>query len=59
MIHFRAVNRWSEDAFDEGAKPSVALSSEAEKITGATNEGLTHCRPTSLVLDDFLAFLNE
>jgi DNA polymerase III alpha subunit (gram-positive type) len=60
IIHFRAVNRWDEDDFfDEWAKPSVALSAEAERILGVTNEQLAHCRPTEVVLGNFLAFLYE
>jgi len=58
IIHFYAVNRWDENVFDEWAKPSRPLSPEAEKITGTTNERLVHCRPTSVVLEDFLAFLD-
>jgi DNA polymerase III alpha subunit (gram-positive type) len=58
IIHYRAVNRWDEDDFfDEWAKPSVPLSAEAEEIVGTTNERLRHCRPTYVVLKDFLAFL--
>lgn len=60
IIRYRAVNRWDEDDFfDEWAKPSQPLSSEAEMIVGTTNERLMHCRPTSVVLDDFLAFLER
>jgi DNA polymerase III epsilon subunit-like protein len=59
IIHYRAVNRWDEDdLFDEWAKPSVALSAEAERILGVTNEQLAGCRPTMAVMDDFLAFLS-
>ncbi len=59
IIRYRAVNRWDEDDyFDEWAKPSVALSPEAEMIVGTTNERLVHCRPTSVVLGDFLAFID-
>lgn len=57
ITHFYAVNRWGEgDLFDEWTKPSVALSPEAEMIVGTTNERLRHCRPTDLVVEDFLAF---
>lgn len=59
IIRYRAVNRWDEDDFfDELAKPSIPLSAEAEMIAGMTNERLMHCRPTSAVLDDFLAFID-
>lgn len=59
IIHYYAVNRWDDDDFfDEWAKPSIPLSPEAEMIVGTTNERLMHCRPTSVVLDDFLAFLD-
>jgi DNA polymerase III alpha subunit (gram-positive type) len=59
IIRYRAVNRWDEDnRFDEWAKPSIPLSPEAEMIVGTTNERLMHCRHTSVVLNDFLAFLD-
>ena len=59
IIRYRAVNRWDEDdVFDEWAKPSQPLSPEAEMVVGTTNERLMHCRPTSAVLEDFLAFLD-
>jgi hypothetical protein len=57
IIHYYAVNRWDEDdQFDEWAKPLVALSAEAERILGVTNEQLEYCRPSPFVLEDFLAF---
>ena len=57
IIHFYAVNRWDEDdEFDEWAKPSVALSAEAERILGVTNKQLSMCRKTDAVLGDFLNF---
>jgi DNA polymerase III alpha subunit (gram-positive type) len=57
IIHFYAVNRWDEDdEFDEWAKPSVALSAEAERILGVTNSQLNGCRSTDVVLDDFCKF---
>ena len=38
IIHFYSVNRWDEDdELEEWAKPSVALSAEAERILGVTN----------------------
>ena len=59
IIHYYAVNRWDEeDGFDEWAKPSVAMSQEAEKIIGVTNAQLEFCRSTDVVLEDFLAFLD-
>ncbi|WP_295443286.1 hypothetical protein [Sphingorhabdus sp. EL138] len=58
IIHYYAVNRWDEeDEFDEWAKPSVALSAEAESILGVTNAQLECCRPTDVVLEDFSSFL--
>uniref|UniRef100_UPI0025D7F150 hypothetical protein n=1 Tax=Sphingorhabdus sp. EL138 TaxID=2073156 RepID=UPI0025D7F150 len=60
IIHFYAVNRWDEDdEFDEWAKPSVALSAEAEAIIGVTNAQLAQCRPTDVVLGDFLKFIGD
>ena len=57
IIHYYAINRWDEDdLFDEWAKPSVALSREAERILGVTNSQLECCRPTNMVLDEFLSF---
>lgn len=38
--------------FDEWAKPSVALSSEAERILGVTNAQLANCRSTATFLPD-------
>lgn len=57
IIHYYAVNRWDEeDEFDEFAKPSVALSPEAERILGVTNSQLDRCRPTDVVMQSFAAF---
>ena len=57
IIHFYAVNRWDEeDEFDEWAKPSVALTAEAERILGVTNSQLAHCRSTDMVMQSFTAF---
>ncbi len=59
IIHFYAVNRWDEeDEFDEWAKPSVALSAEAEAIIGVTNSQLAYCRSTDVVRHEFLAFVD-
>ena len=57
IIHYYAVNRWDEDdVFEEWAKPSVALSPEAEEIIGVTNAQLAHCRSTDVVTGEFLDF---
>jgi hypothetical protein len=37
----------------------VALLAEAEAISGATNEQLSSCRPTDMVLDEFWSLLNQ
>ena len=59
IIRYRAVNRWDEnDEFDEWAKPSVALSVEAEGILGVSNEQLAQCRSSATVLDDFIDFID-
>ena len=59
IIHYYAVNRWDEDdVFEEWAKPSRPLVAEAERILGLTNEKLSHCRSTDVVLDVFLAFIS-
>jgi hypothetical protein len=58
VLHFYAVNRWdADDEFDEWARPSAPLSQEAEKIVGTTNGRLALCRPTDMVMEDFLTFL--
>jgi DNA polymerase III epsilon subunit-like protein len=58
IILYRSVNRWDdEDFFDQWAKPSRSLSSEAEQVLGVTNERLDHCRSTDVVLREFLSFL--
>lgn len=60
IIRYRAINRWDDDdEFDEWAKPSVALSAEAERILGVTNEQLSCCRSISLVARDFVHFVEE
>lgn len=59
IIHYYAVNRWNEeDEFDEWAKPSVALSAEAEQVLGVTNDHLSCCHSTAVVLTDFLDFIS-
>ena len=59
IIHYYAVNRWDEeDEFDEWAKPSVALTAEAERILGVTNAQLTNCRSSAAVLNEFWEFLD-
>lgn len=59
IIHFYAINRWDDDdEFDEWAKPSEPLSTEAERILGVTNEQLAHFRSSAIVLADFLRYLD-
>lgn len=59
IIRYRAINRWDdEDQFDEWAKPSQPLSAEAERILGVTNEQLSGCRSTHIVMIDFLHFMS-
>lgn len=58
IIRYRAVNRWDEsDEFDEWAKPSVALSKEAECILGVTNEQLSQKRDPMDVMQDYIFFI--
>lgn len=60
IIHFYAVNRWdADDEFDEFAKPSVALSAEAERILGVTNAQLANCRASNAISQDFFRFLSD
>ena len=60
IIHYHAINRWDEDdEFDEWAKPSRPLSTEAERILGVRNETLAHCRPSDIVLRDFILFVDR
>jgi hypothetical protein len=57
IIRYRADNRWDDtDEFDEWAKPVAALSPDAERIVGVTNEQLAGCRPSEVVLEEFVAF---
>jgi hypothetical protein len=57
LIRYRAINRWDDtDEFDEWAKPVAALSPEAECVVGVTNEQLAGCRPSEVVLAEFVAF---
>jgi DNA polymerase III alpha subunit (gram-positive type) len=57
IIHYYAVNRWDEeDEFDEWAKPSLALSADAERVLGVTNSQLECCRSTDVVLQSFKEF---
>lgn len=59
IIHFYAVNRWDEeDVFDEYALRREPLCDLAEDITGLTNERLANCRPSNVVLPEFLAFID-
>jgi DNA polymerase-3 subunit epsilon len=59
IIPYRAVNRWDEnDEFDEWARPSRPLSLEAERIVGVTNEQLSHCRSSDIIMDDFCSFID-
>lgn len=56
-IRYRAINRWdSEDDFDEWARPEVALTPKVGSILGVTNERLAGCRPSEMVLEQFVAF---
>lgn len=60
IIRYRAINRWdSEDEFDEWAKPSVPLTPLAERIVGITNEQLAACRPSEVVMIEFVDYLNR
>lgn len=60
IIRYRAVNRFDEnDEFDEWAKPSIPLTAEAERILGVTNALLAGCRPSNVVLLEFLAFIDS
>lgn len=57
IIRYRAINRFDpEDEFDEWAKPSQPLSSEAERILGVSNGQLAKCRETNKVLQEFIEF---
>lgn len=59
IIRYRAINRWDpDDEIDEWAKPVSALSQDAQRIVGVTNEQLAGCRPSDVVLEDFLAFFD-
>jgi len=58
IIRYHAINRWDEDdEFIEYARPSEPLCDLAEEITGIKNADLADCRPSSVVLPEFLAFI--
>jgi DNA polymerase-3 subunit alpha (Gram-positive type) len=58
IILFHAVNVWDgDDEFLEYARPREPLSDLAEEITGITNAELAQCRPSSVVMPEFLAFI--
>ncbi len=58
LIRYRAISRWDpDDEFDERARPVAALTPDAERIVGVTNEQLAGCRSSAVVLDEFLEFL--
>jgi DNA polymerase III alpha subunit (gram-positive type) len=60
IIRYRAVNRWdSDDEFDEWARPVATLSADAELVLGVTNEQLACCRPSSVVMGEFVTFLES
>lgn len=52
---YHAVYRWVE--LHDWTRPSVPLTHEAERIVGVANEQLAGCRPSEVVLEDFLGFL--
>ena len=59
IIRYHAVNRWDEDdEFLEYARPREPLCQLAEQITGITNAALVQCRPSSVVMPEFLAFID-
>jgi hypothetical protein len=58
VIRYRAINRWDDtDEFDERARPEIALTPEARRIVGVTNELLAGCRPSEVVPGEFIHFL--
>ena len=60
IIRYRAINRWDEEeVFDEWAEPLVAMSPEAQRIVGVTNEQLAGSRPSEVVLEEYLSFLQH
>ena len=57
IIRYRAVNRFDpDDEFDEWVKPSLPLSTEAERLLGVSNERLDRSRLTSVVMEALWAF---
>lgn len=60
IIRYRAINRWDEtDEFNEWARPLAAMTPDAERIVGVSNEQLAGCRPSKVVLEEFLAFIGR
>ncbi len=55
IIPYHALDRWDE--FDVWARPLIAMTPEAERIVGVTNEQLACCRPSEVVLEDYSAFV--
>ena len=52
---YHAFNRWDpDDEFDEWAPPMAALSPDAERIVGASNEQLAGCRLSDAALEKFV-----
>jgi DNA polymerase III epsilon subunit-like protein len=59
IIQGYALSRWDEDdQFEERAKPTRPLSAEAEHVLGITNDQLAPCRPSDVVPEDYLAYLD-
>jgi DNA polymerase III alpha subunit (gram-positive type) len=60
IIRYHAMNVWDEDdEFLEYARPCISLCDLAESVTGITNAELIQCRPSSVVLDEFMAFIAD
>jgi len=58
IIRYRAINRWDEtDVFDEWARPSVPLTTEAERVVGVRNKQLANCMPSNVLLEKFVTFI--
>jgi DNA polymerase III alpha subunit (gram-positive type) len=59
IIRYHAVNvRDEDDEFFEYARPRELLCDLAEEITVITNADLAQCRPSRVVLGEFLSFIN-
>lgn len=60
IIRYRAINHWEDTyEFDEWAGPLVAMKPDAQRIVGVTHEQLASCRPSAVVKEEFVGFIDR